>query len=283
MGDTFHARRAFTLVEVLLATTITGLLVTGMIFSATQLRRLYKAQADVSDLQQNARAALDMIARDIRMAGYGVVANDRTLPQWVTWVPGITGKVTVVNGAGSAPDRLSIVGAIETEDVRMNYGTARGATSFYVESGKGPLFNTTDRRLIYIGKAEMARVTMVSGDRISVSRSATNEVGLRYAYPAGTRIEPVKVITYAVTNGTGASAGLRFLMRNENISDTATPESQIVSTGIEDLQVSATSNAVNVEIISRASAPDDRYRHPVAGDRYRRASLATTLITRNRM
>jgi len=68
--------RGFTLVELLIAMTISGL-VFGAIFSVYQYQQKhYTAQLDVTEMQQNIRAALNLIARDIRMAGYNPDGND---------------------------------------------------------------------------------------------------------------------------------------------------------------------------------------------------------------
>jgi type IV pilus assembly protein PilW len=60
----------FTLVELLVAMAISGI-IAGAIFTAfLSQQRSYLAQEQVSEVQQNLRAALDIMTRDIRMAGY---------------------------------------------------------------------------------------------------------------------------------------------------------------------------------------------------------------------
>ena len=60
----------FTLIEVLIAMTVTLIIMGGayMVFNSQQ--RTTTTQTNVSDLQQTLRAAMDFMARDIRMAGY---------------------------------------------------------------------------------------------------------------------------------------------------------------------------------------------------------------------
>lgn len=66
----WYTRSGFTLIELLIALALSGIVV-GAIYSlyATQSRS-YVAQDMVSEMQQNARVAMDMMSREIRMAGY---------------------------------------------------------------------------------------------------------------------------------------------------------------------------------------------------------------------
>lgn len=60
----------FTLVELLVAILVGGILLTAVMTSFQTQHRTYLGQDQVVELQQNARVAMDMIARDIRSAGY---------------------------------------------------------------------------------------------------------------------------------------------------------------------------------------------------------------------
>ncbi len=63
-------KKGFTLVELLIAMAITGI-VAGAIFTAFQSQqKSYLIQDQVTEMQQNLRAAMDIMVRDIRMAGY---------------------------------------------------------------------------------------------------------------------------------------------------------------------------------------------------------------------
>jgi type IV pilus assembly protein PilW len=60
----------FTLIELLVAMAISGI-VAGAIFTAFQSQqKSYLVQDQVTEMQQNLRAAMDIMVRDIRMAGY---------------------------------------------------------------------------------------------------------------------------------------------------------------------------------------------------------------------
>jgi type IV pilus assembly protein PilW len=63
-------KKGFTLIELLIAMAISGI-VAGAIFTAFQSQqKSYLIQDQVTEMQQNLRAGMDIMVRDIRMAGY---------------------------------------------------------------------------------------------------------------------------------------------------------------------------------------------------------------------
>lgn len=65
--------RGFSLIEILIAIAV-GLTIMGALYSSFIIeKKIYDVQAQVAEMRQNARAAMDMMMRDIRMAGYDPV------------------------------------------------------------------------------------------------------------------------------------------------------------------------------------------------------------------
>jgi type IV pilus assembly protein PilW len=64
------AERGFTLVELLVAIAIFGLVMAGIYSSFGSQNRIYHAQEKVATIQQNLRAAMFVMEREVRMAGY---------------------------------------------------------------------------------------------------------------------------------------------------------------------------------------------------------------------
>jgi len=64
------ARKGFTLVELLIAMAISGVIMTGVYSAFKTQQDSYLAQDQVAEMQQNIRAGLYIMASDIRMAGY---------------------------------------------------------------------------------------------------------------------------------------------------------------------------------------------------------------------
>lgn len=62
--------RGFSLIELMVALTISGVIAASIYAAYLSQQRTYLAQAQVAELQQNVRAAIFTMANDIRMAGY---------------------------------------------------------------------------------------------------------------------------------------------------------------------------------------------------------------------
>jgi type IV pilus assembly protein PilW len=76
--------QGFTLLEVLIAMGITTLLLGSMYSVYTYSQRAYRVQEQTAEAQENARAAIQLMSRDIIMAGYSstpgiIVANKASL------------------------------------------------------------------------------------------------------------------------------------------------------------------------------------------------------------
>jgi type IV pilus assembly protein PilW len=60
----------FTIVELLIAIAIMGFIITAMFSFSIAQRKYFSVQEEISEMTQNTRAALDMIAGELSMAGY---------------------------------------------------------------------------------------------------------------------------------------------------------------------------------------------------------------------
>ncbi|MEE9194165.1 MAG: prepilin-type N-terminal cleavage/methylation domain-containing protein [Thermodesulfobacteriota bacterium] len=63
-------QHGFTLIEMMIAMAITLLVLSGVYEVFTSQQKAYNIQDQVAEMQQNARVAMDMMTREIRMAGY---------------------------------------------------------------------------------------------------------------------------------------------------------------------------------------------------------------------
>ena len=142
--------------------------------------------------------------------------------------------------------------------------------------------NTSGKSLLYIGRAELARITAISGNQLTISTDPTGSAGLANAYPVNSPVELVKVYTYHIDTGIGDES---FLMR----SDAAVPPSfyinslpvdDVLAAEISDLQITEIANGVQVTLTGTSSEPDLSYSNPDTGH-YRELQLTCRVSYRN--
>lgn len=68
-------QKGISLVELLIAVTLTILIGAAMLEFYLSQHNQFLVQEDISDMQQNARVAMDEITKNIRKAGYGLVGH----------------------------------------------------------------------------------------------------------------------------------------------------------------------------------------------------------------
>ncbi len=91
---TFHSKRGFTLIEVMVALAVTSILLIGVYSAYSIQQRSYKTQRLIVNVQQNLRGSLAVMEDEIRMAGY-----DSNSPN--TGLFGITDITIDGNGNGT--------------------------------------------------------------------------------------------------------------------------------------------------------------------------------------
>jgi type IV pilus assembly protein PilW len=97
-----RSQRGFTLVEMMVAVVIMGLVLMAIYQSFISQFRSYTAQDNVSAVQVDVRTAADMIARDIRNAGFAVQTGTNPV------------DLAVNGGAGSDSIRLNLASSTAT-------------------------------------------------------------------------------------------------------------------------------------------------------------------------
>lgn len=216
--------RGFTLTEVLITVTLLGLVLGTFCQIFLSQVEANKTQSRVVRGQQGLRIALEIIARDFKSAGYPF-GDHSFLADLTAWVPSSfipkapqivtpNGVVTVTSG-GDNPDILSllIVLSSESNPTILAQGTLAGDTSIRLAlngSETKEQYNKNTSDMIYIGKpAEMALVKEISGSYLIID---TNPVqpgnqGLKKAYPQGTEVGEISLVSYAVFNDKNDSGG----------------------------------------------------------------------------
>ncbi len=280
-SSTLARRRGFTLLEMMFASTIGIVLVAGAFSAFIFQRRAFLVQQQVNEMQQNVRASIDVMTRDLHMAGYGLkgIPTGKT-GEWVTWVFGMTDNPTVIQGDEGTPDRMLIAAAFDDPVARITSPTTNRTTVITVSNGDA--FNTKDKKVIYIGRTETARVVARVGNTLTISRDpVVTEKGLRYAYEVGTPIELVRVVEYAWQDATTSYPFEPHLTRSEMERDYAAPWQSMCAGNIDDLQATRVGYDCDIVLTGRTSEPDPHYTHPEEGDHYRRLTLTRSVYPRN--
>lgn len=274
----------FSLIELVFATAISTVIVMGIAVTFTVHSRVYRNQRLVREMQQSLRHGMDAIVRDVRMAGYGIPVPDSQLASWVTWESGMTNNPLVVQGATtSAPDRVTIAAAFEMPVAALTSAVPAGSTVLTLGSGEAARLNTMERKIVFVGRNETARIVGIMGDQVTIStHPLTAGRGLAYGYPAGTPVESVETVTYSCRPATNAFPYQPLLIRDVAGGGGGTNWwTKAVAEGIEDMQIVRSGYGYRVSLTARTREPDPTYRHPQKGDGYRRMTLAAEVLPRN--
>jgi prepilin-type N-terminal cleavage/methylation domain-containing protein len=220
--------KGVTLIELMIVLVIAAILVAGIYSLMITQQRSYYVQDQVVGVQQDARAALNIMARDIRMAGFVTGRGSGT-----GFTDGASSFILASQPAGdnysfaveprniaNAPDSITVVlgvtdlgvvqslaGTTTGSDVTLDTATTVALTLVAFDMQPGRLYNAT----------------RVDGTHISVTNLPPGDKII------GGKAYSVEVITYSVANG--------ILFRNNNNGGGPQPlAGDGTTTVVEDLQ-----------------------------------------------
>jgi prepilin-type N-terminal cleavage/methylation domain-containing protein len=284
--------RGFTLIELMIALLITAILVAGGYSLLITQQRTYILQDQVVGVQQDARAALTIMARDIRMAAMMTDIDGFN-------INGVTEAITPTNNT-AVPDQIRVVYA--AEEVSVVSVVNSGALQVTLDPGGGNRFDTSTRRFVaFEGVNHVYEIAPsgISGDTLTLT-----EPPLAYLDDFSARVYCIKVITYNVSgtalqrnDGSGnqvlAGAGnesqvedLQFAYQVEG--DTITWYNTPAEAGVSNTDIRAV--RINLLVRTAVEDPDDQnYQRPGLEDRtgsgtkdgYRRRVYTTVIKLRN--
>jgi len=127
----------FTLVELLIAMTIGLIILTALSSTFLMQRKIYDVQEQVAEMVQTARAAMDMMSREIRLAGYAPTGYIPTGGTMQRSDPTGTNFVGISYNAGQLQIRADLTGDGNTngsnEDIIYTYD----ATDLQIDRNTG--------------------------------------------------------------------------------------------------------------------------------------------------
>ncbi len=267
--------KGITLIELLVALAISGIVVAGLYRTVIGQQKTYVIQDQVVDTQQNARVAINRMMTEIRMAGFGNVSM--VLP--VTYSTGTFDKVLNLNtpAAGSLTF-VTAVGGTSTLTVEGGIGQNQIVVSTLTDNEGNPLFDTGNRKYLSIGGLESHVITSID----SGTKTITLNSQLAFYHPVGTPLFTVVALTYQVALLNGAPT----LLRNENMGGGA----QVQADNIENLQFTyldaggnPTVNPLDIRIITVSLSARTERKDPDLqnGDGYRRRQIVSNIHLRN--
>lgn len=167
-------QRGRTLIEVLIAITIGLMLSVGILSIYSANRQTYRASSDMQRIQAAGQLALDRLAYQIRMAGYGQLMGDFTTvstpttfvgnPVWACsngFVDPMDVSVTPGCAGGAGPDSLQIRYQVENA-AALGSGESRDCLGFPVDADPVSGVRTAQNRF-YIANSNGVPTLMCAG------------------------------------------------------------------------------------------------------------------------
>jgi len=237
-----RASAGYGLVELLVAVLVLSVAMAAVVVMFSAQDRAYLRADTQATMEANLRLGMNMVTESLRNGKYGVPSAN--LSSWITWVSGFTSNPTITTN-GSNPAVISVASTTSQPVATLTAHVDAGATTLNVSSSSQ--LNASAQRLLLIGDSENAVVTGVNSTAITIDTdplTAGNQ-GLARAYPAGTPLYRVDVLTFQV--GTATSQ----LLRNDNRGGGA----QAAVEGITNLQVATVTAGTQYDITLTARSP----------------------------
>lgn len=189
--------KAFSLIELLIVIAVSSILLTSLVSVFVSQSKTYSKFSDIGEVQQAAKAVLDYMAREIRMAGAGLIDRDYKFKDGSTTATFV--HISSINSStGSDAIRIrgnfqGVFGIIST----TVGGTDEGDEAIKVTYRERATFSKGNYITIYDrNNSEIRFVNGVSTDRKTVSFA--NNDGLTYAHKNGTIFNGIQELRYYV-------------------------------------------------------------------------------------
>ena len=172
--------RGITLLEILIAMAIMGVVTAAVMQAYVTQHENYMVQEDITDIQQNARASVDELVRNVRMAGHDIP------PTLLAIVPSNTNPdtITITYTSSSCETFLRADMASTTEALKCSLAVA--------------CFNDLEWCYIYdpdSGGGEWFQISSVDAANKQLDHIATP---LTAAFGAGSIVKPINQIKYYI-------------------------------------------------------------------------------------
>jgi prepilin-type N-terminal cleavage/methylation domain-containing protein len=271
----FRKNKGITLIELLIVLVLSSILIAALYRMFISQQKTYTVQEQVVDMQQNVRLAMDQMAREIRMTGYG-----KNILSIYGNVNGFTKVITAVNNAnliGKTDDSITII--IADEVAKLTQNAAKGSLQLDVSSGNE--FDNDKKKYLYLDGSNGYLVQGVSGNTITLTTPLAED------HLENEPVFLVKAVTYKLQWDTSDTA-MPVLVKDENTGSGG----QVIADYVENLQFRYTlsdgtvmdspSNPENIRVVRVSVTARTKMTDPeLSGDGYRRRELASDIKVRN--
>ena len=217
----------FSLVELLVASLITVIVVAGAFELAAPAQRMFQAQPEAADMQQRMRVAVDALRRDLVMAGAGTYAGPALGP-----LNDVVAPVMPLRAFGDTPDQaqntffrsdaISFLYVPSTpSQTRLSVPLAPGALDPLIDTPQNcPL--TASQQVCGFAGGDRVLLTNTSGDWdvYSVDQVVSGAMTLLHrgqpssaSYPVGSALSVIRAGSYFLKSD--VAAGTYQLMRHD--------------------------------------------------------------------
>ncbi|NIS62022.1 MAG: prepilin-type N-terminal cleavage/methylation domain-containing protein, partial [Proteobacteria bacterium] len=176
-------QRGLTLIELMVALAIAFIVVGAVYRTFTSQQRTYSIQDQVAEAQQNARVALNILMRDLRMAGYG---KPEEVVEIGEFKEEYSHSIDVQRGADEEDsDTIILVGCFGSPKGYLTKTADKDDGEITVKSTGNELseiFDSARSNYIFIGGIETLRVEAAPGSAEGV---LTLKGSLTKRYPTG--------------------------------------------------------------------------------------------------
>jgi len=287
MHSPLRQNKGITLIELLVALVIAGILVAAVYRTFLSQQKTYVIQDQVVDMQQNVRAGINRMMREIRMAGFGGVGdilgggvNGPT--EVITTLPSSNNSITNNNS-------ITIVGGfnqVSTLAAEAAGGQFQVTLANAVDASQ---FDGGAHHFVSIGGAESNIVSSRAGATLTLSNplKLTHKITDPLGNPVSVPIFKIQAITYVC----GVSDGKPVLQRNENTGGGAQPLADNIenvqfeyfdATNVNPLALPIADpgiiRMIRVTVRARTNDPDPEYK---SDGGYRIRQIASNVHLRN--
>ncbi len=223
--------KGFTLIELLAGIVITFVVVAAGFTILITSNKATIANDQVAETQQNVRVAMDLISRDIKLAGFGftgsTVGNCQIGTNNVPMVP-----VDHVDEPDKGPDQVRLAVPVTNTTWTLANQVTGGVTAnvIVLQAGAGNdmvsaglVAGAVSGSTISIGGVISAKVTARTNDQLTIEIPIGQGV-----FTVGTPVYLLQCVTYAIANGNPPCGGNGPCLTRNGVA---------IADGIEDLQL----------------------------------------------